>query len=207
MISFIRNKLNLRSFRKKWRKINKHNMTIPSSVFPIEKVKVGKMSYGILNVKTFGNQDEELSIGNFVSIAEDVRFILGGNHRIDTLSNYPIYSKYISNSPQHDALTKGPIIIEDDVWIGTNSIILSGLTISKGTIVAAGSVVTKSTFPYSIVGGNPAKLIRMRFNESIINSLLEFNFSLLNEVNIKSSMPLLYETLNENSLNTLMSIR
>ena len=60
------------------------------------------------------------------------------------------------------------VIIEDDVWIGYGSIIMSGVTIGKGSIVAAGSVVTKDVKPYSIVGGNPARLIKMRFNEEEI---------------------------------------
>jgi len=60
------------------------------------------------------------------------------------------------------------IIIEDDVWIGYGSIIMSGITIGKGSIIAAGSVVTKNVIPYSIVGGNPAKIIKMRFTEDEI---------------------------------------
>lgn len=92
MIKFIISKIQNKNFRSKWRLLNKHNFTVPTSIFPIDKVKVGKMSYGSLEVKSFGNKDEELIIGDYVSIAENVLFILGENHQINSVINYPLFS-------------------------------------------------------------------------------------------------------------------
>ncbi len=177
MIGLIRIKIKMYKFKKRWRKMNTHNRTVPGKEFPISSVKVGLGTYGVLNVETFGHNQEKLNIGNYVSIANNVSFVLGGNHPGRYISNYPYYSKMIELSPHLDALTKGPVNIEDEVWIGYGAIILSGLTIGKGSIIGAGSVVTKSTPPYSIFAGNPARFIRFRFDEEIIKGLLNLNLS------------------------------
>jgi len=179
MIHQILGKLKLFLFKKKWKRVNKHNFTNPRNVFPIQRVEVGKYSYGPLNVRTREAENEKLIIGSFVSIAEDVLFILGGNHNIETFSTYPF--KVMFRGDKQEAWSKGPIIVEDDVWIGARSLILSGVTIGKGAIVAAGSVITKNVPPYSIVGGNPAKIIRYRFEDNIIKELLEIDYSTINK--------------------------
>lgn len=90
--------------------------------------------------------------------------IRGGNHRIDLLGRYMDMIKNNEKRPEDDP----GVVIEDDVWIGTRAIILAGVTIGRGAVVAAGSVVTKSVPAYAIVGGNPAKIIRMRWSPSEI---------------------------------------
>lgn len=171
-------------FKKKWRKINSHNQIQPINYFPIEKVSVGNNSYGLLNISHFGNPNEKLLIGNYVSIADDVKFILGGNHQTDLITVFPIYSKTVLNDPLKDAKTKGLITIGDGVWIGSNSIILSGINIGEGSIIAAGSIVTKDVEPFSIVGGNPAKFIKFRISDNEKNIIKNFN---LNEILSKAS--------------------
>ncbi|MEY2793958.1 MAG: hypothetical protein RJA76_1950 [Bacteroidota bacterium] len=165
-----------RNFKKKWRELNPHNYTVAGDrIFPIENVQVGKYSYGELLVQSLYVQDKEkLKIGNFVSIAPGAWFILGNNHQTQTLTTYPIWSRFVAYNPM-DATSKGPIIVEDEVWIGTNALILSGVTIGKGAIVAAGAVVTKDVPAYSVVGGNPAKVIKYRFKEEIISILKDVN--------------------------------
>ncbi len=85
--------------------------------------------------------------------------IITGDHRIDIVGRYIMDVTDTSKLPENDL----PVVIEDDVWCGANVIILKGVTIGRGSVVAAGAVVTKSFPPYSIIGGVPAKLIKMRF--------------------------------------------
>lgn len=198
------NSLNNFKIKKKWRNLNKHNSTFIANsdnetYFPFGKVTVGKFSYGPLIVHHFGSINEKLVIGNYCSISHGVKFILGGNHSLNTFSTFPF--RYYYNQ-ECEAWSKGPIIVEDDVWIGTDSIILSGITLGKGSVVAAGSVVTKSSLPYSIIGGNPAKLIKMRFDEEMIRGLIGVDFEKIDEKKIpftllKLSMPLNKKLLTE----------
>lgn len=91
--------------------------------------------------------------------------IITGDHRIDIIGRHIIDVTVDEKLPENDL----PVIIEDGVWIGANVTILKGVTIGRGSVVAAGAVVTKSCLPYSIIGGVPAKLIKMRFTEEEIN--------------------------------------
>ena len=88
--------------------------------------------------------------------------IITGDHRIDVVGKYIMDSN--EKLPENDA----PVVIEDDVWIGANVTILKGVTIGRGSVVAAGAVVTKSCPPYSIIGGVPAKVLKMRFSAEAI---------------------------------------
>ena len=104
-----------------------------------------------------------IKIGDHVITAPEVMFITGG-HRFN------IVGKYIDEitDSMKESVDDLDIIIENDVWIGARAIILKGVTIGKGSVVAAGSVVTKNVEPYSVVGGVPAKLIKKRFTEEQI---------------------------------------
>ncbi|TVZ16939.1 CatB-related O-acetyltransferase [Maribacter sp. MAR_2009_72] len=206
MYNYLKFLFRKKKFRSKWRKINAHNQTIAKNIFPLEKVKVGKMSYGILDVNFFDHSSEQLIIGNFVSIADDVKFILGGNHQIYSLANYPLYSKLISLNPNIDAQTKGAIIVEDEVWIGTGVKILSGVRIKKGSIIAAGSVLTKDVPEYAIFGGNPARLIKYRFNEELRNNLKDVFLSDLELSTIINNIGEFYKTMDDKQLMKIKTI-
>jgi acetyltransferase-like isoleucine patch superfamily enzyme len=153
------------------------------------KLKIGRKSYGGLTIWNFGQDGESLTIGNFVSIADDVKFLLGGGHQYQGLSTFPFLTKYFATL---ESVTKGPIVVGDDVWIGYGATVLSGVTIGQGAIVAAGSIVTHDVAPYSIVGGNPAKLIKFRFEKEVIEKLCSFDFSLLSDDAILQSKSALY---------------
>lgn len=158
-----------------WRKNNKHNFTHAISHFKMDAVQVGRGTYGNLYVVSRDYQDVKLIIGNYCSIAGGVKFLLSGNHKYDIISTYP-YELLMLNDPKAGiAVAKGNIVVEDDVWIGENAIICSGVKIGQGAIVAAGAVVTKDVEPYAIVGGNPAKIIKFRFNENIREKLMKMN--------------------------------
>lgn len=178
-----------------WRNHNTHNDTSIEYMigYPCSDnvVKVGRYTYGKINLYSWGTQDEKLEIGDFCSIAKGVSFILGGMHNLDTLTTFPIKKK-IMEQIQEETFSKGPIIVEDDVWIGTNATILSGVVIGRGTVVAAGSVVTRSTEPYSIVGGVPARLIRYRFDEDIISKMDVLNFKKLDAQIMKENVNTFY---------------
>lgn len=187
----------------KWRKKNQHNFTTAKNIFPHEIVEVGVMTYGNLDVRTWGNKEEKLIIGSYVSIAQDVIFILGGNHRYDTLSTYPF--KVMVLGEKEEALTKGAIIVEDDVWIAVGVIVLSGVTIGKGAVIAAGSVVTKDIPPYAIVGGNPARVIKYRFEEELLIEANDFKLSKIDKEYIEENKKELYESLTKNTIDKLKS--
>ena len=170
----IRYKLQFRRCKKEWRKKNLHNETTPRTMFPIELVSVGEKTYGGLYVLSF-DKESKLKIANFCSIAPEVAFILSADHYINHFSTYPFKSKVFDQGDE--GVSKGDIIIEDDVWIGFRSTILSGVTIGQGAIVGAGSVVTKSVPPYAIVGGVPAKVISYRFETEIREEMKKIDFS------------------------------
>jgi acetyltransferase-like isoleucine patch superfamily enzyme len=152
-----------------WRQNNGHNETRIVRSFPLEKVSVGDFSYGPLDVYAFGNPAERLEIGRYVSIAEGVKFVLGGGHDITMPLSYPVRHKFMNE--YCEASTRGSIVIEDDVWIGFNVIILSGVTIGRGAVIGAGSIVTRDIPPYSVAVGNPCKVKRYRFSDELLRTL------------------------------------
>lgn len=130
------------------------------------------------NVKyLFDFTGDKLIIGKFCMIASGVEFIMNGaNHLVEGISSYPfaIFGGDWSNAMAGKTYpNRGNIVIGNDVWLGYQSTILSGVTVGHGAIVGAKSVVTSDVPPYAIVGGNPARIIRMRHDEATIKTLLE----------------------------------
>jgi len=121
---------------------------------------------------------DKLIIGKFCQIATGVKFIMnGGNHATNGLSTYPFkifghaWAEAELNPP-----VKGDTFIGNDVWIGNSVTIMPGITIGDGAIVASCSVVTKNVAPYTVVGGNPAQVIRSRFNEDVVQRLINLQW-------------------------------
>lgn len=147
--------------------------------FPID---VGRGSYGAPKLHwSKGDFDHTLRIGAFCSIAEDVSIFVGihGRHTIDYVSTYPlglIHGRARGKVPS--ATTKGNlgVRIGNDVWIGRGAMIMSGVTIGDGAVVAARAVVTKDVPAYSVVGGVPAKIVKPRFPASIVEKLLRLRW-------------------------------
>lgn len=152
--------------------------------------KIGEWTYG--SPKILFRGDANLIIGKFCSITEDTTIFLGGEHRIDWVTTYPfnILWKEAGSFYGHPH-TKGDVIIGNDVWIGKSATILSGVIIGDGAVIGANSVVAKDVKPYEVVAGNPARHIKFRFNEKIINDLLHIAWWDWPKSHIQKALPLL----------------
>jgi acetyltransferase-like isoleucine patch superfamily enzyme len=155
------------------------------------KYSIGEFTYGEPKVVSWGEKST-LKIGKFCSIADGVQIVLGGEHKIEWVTTYPFWVaiEEFYNHPAHSG-TKGDVVIGNDVWIGLNSMILSGVTIGDGAVIGAGTLVSADVEPYSIVVGNPQKLIRKRFDEKTIEQLLMIKWWDWDISRIKKNMPLL----------------
>ena len=187
-MSTLKDRLAFYRFKKRWRKRNPNNFTTVANFFPIQNVSIGNYSYGIIDFHAITNN--RLNIGNFCSIAENVTFLAGLDHPTNLVSTYPFKSYFMNGI---DAISKGDIIVDDDVWIGYGATILSGVHISQGAIIAAGAVVTKDVPPYAIVGGVPAKILKYRFSKEIIQELLKINYEHLNPQIILKNKKIMYQ--------------
>ena len=165
---------------------NYPNMVLLKNVIKSSNIEVGDYTYyddmedGLNFEKNvlyhFDFIGDKLKIGKFCAIASDVQFIMNGaNHKMSGISTFPfniLGGDWKKVTPTADQLPfKGDTVIGNDVWIGYKSTIMPGVNIGDGAIIAAHSVVTKDVEPYSIVGGNPAKIIRKRFSDSDIERL------------------------------------
>lgn len=123
---------------------------------------------------------DKLIIGKFCQIAAGVEFVMNGaNHQMNAVSTFPFYTLegWKMNPPaKSDMPFKGDTVIGNDVWIGQNATILPGVHIGDGAIIGANSIVGSDVEPYTIVVGNPAEVIRYRFDEDLAELLLKFKW-------------------------------
>ncbi len=173
----------------------------------------GKYSYGIYNITIHEwGEGAKLHVGSFCSIAENLTIILGGNHRTDWTTTFPFGTIFNEEFPlgringHGHPKPAGDVIIENDVWIGRDCTIMSGIRLGSGSVLAAKSVVVKDVEPYTIVGGNPAKVIRRRFPLPIIERLLEIKWWDREDLEINKIVPLLQMPPNEQILNRVEEI-
>lgn len=151
----------------------------------------------LFNWPQFG---DKLIIGKFCSIASGTKFIMGpANHRMNSISTYPFNvfgGAWEENTKPHleELPWKGDIVIGNDVWIGRESVIMPGVKIGNGAIVAAYSVVTKNIAPYTVVGGNPAKHIKNRFDDELIKLLQELCWWDFEPEKLVSFLPILCDS-------------
>lgn len=154
---------------------------------------IGEWSYGRPRVIGW-NATESLSVGRYCSIAADVLILLGGEHRSDWVTTYPFHDLWPDASAvPRQARSKGPVRIGNDVWIAQRAVILSGVTVGDGAIVGAAAVVARDVPPYAIVAGNPARLVRTRFDSEIIYKLLRVQWWNWPREQVVQALPLLHE--------------
>ncbi|HIY77806.1 MAG TPA: CatB-related O-acetyltransferase [Candidatus Borkfalkia excrementavium] len=151
----------------------------------------------LFNYPVFG---DKLIIGKFCQIASGTQFIMGAaNHRLSSATTYPfniIGGVWADVAPAHLSQLphKGDTVIGNDVWLGRNCVVMLGVKIGDGAIVAAHSVVTRNVEPYCVAGGNPARFIKKRFDEELISLLLEFRWWDLPPEQLTEVLPLLCDS-------------
>ena len=152
-----------------------------------------------VNIISWSN-DYKVKLGKYNSIGRDCNFFLHANHRPDWITT----SSQLLGLVTHEIASlhmnmghpscKGDIIVENDVWIGATSTIMSGIKISNGAVIAAGSTVTKDVPPYAIVAGNPGKIVKYRFTEEQIKDLLNIAWWDWTENKIKEECMILWSS-------------
>lgn len=154
-----------------------------------------RYTYGLENIKVRDwGEGADVKVGSFCSIADNVTIFIGGNHRTDWVTTYPfghIHKDVFDHHGKGHPATKGDVVIGNDVWIGSGSTILSGVKIGDGAVIAANSVVVKDIPAYAIAGGNPAKVLKMRFSRKQIDKLLQNPWWELSDSRINDLIPLL----------------
>lgn len=134
---------------------------------------LGEHSYGNPGITVFPGDTAKIQIGRYCSLADGAEFFVGGNHRPDWVTTYPMRAMLGLPGALRDGhpASKGDILVGNDVWVGADSRILSGVEIGNGAVIGLGSVVVTDVRPYAIVVGNPAREVRRRFSDPIVDAL------------------------------------
>lgn len=155
---------------------------------PQGSIQIGKHTFRHPFILSW-RRNEKLVIGNFCMIAPRVIILLGGEHETTRVTCYPLKQRLQGiTDDSADRTSKGPVTIGNDVWIGTRVVILSGVTVGDGAIIAAGSVVTHDVPPYAIVAGTPAEIVKYRFSEQQTAKLLDIAWWNWSDQKIKENM-------------------
>lgn len=165
--------------------------TTPSLQEQFPQYEIGRHTYGLLGVRDDGG-GSTLSIGAFSSIAEGVTVFTGGEHRPDWVTTYPF--NVLWRSARHHTghpRSKGDVRIGNDVWLGAECLVLSGVTIGDGAVVGARAVVRHDVPPYAVVVGSPARVVKKRFDDAQIEALLRIEWWNWPDSQIERAMPYL----------------
>lgn len=186
------------------RQINALHAIAEGNTSLASNVTIGRHTYGIKPqtiISPKSTNSPHVKIGNFCSIAPGVVILANADHRKNLPSTYPFRTLLFRTQKERkasgylnwDVVSRGPIEIGHDVWVGQNAIILSGVSIGTGAVIGAGAVVTKDIPPYAIAVGSPARVISFRFHSNIIENLLESRWWELSDEKLMSLEHYLYE--------------
>ncbi len=156
-------------------------------------LRIGRHTYGTPIIDSYPGSEKGITIGAFCSISRDVVMITGGIHPTHWVSTFPFRVHWHMAGAYEDGMpsSKGDIVVGSDVWIGTEAMIHSGVTIGDGAVVAARSVVTRDVPPYAVVAGVPAKVVRFRFEDKVIQSLLRIRWWDWDDEAVREAVPYL----------------
>ena len=185
---------------------------LPASVLGDRERKItipyGRHTYGpqpqVIGVLPWVRRlSEGTRIGNYCSIGPGVRFLFLGKHNLEWVTTYPFQAFYErwkvdaeefrGGDPDMSHVVPDPIIVGSDVWIASNASIKQGVRIGDGAVIAMESLVTKDVPPYAIVGGNPARLIRFRFDRDLVDELLAISWWNWEDEDVRRVVPYLVD--------------
>jgi acetyltransferase-like isoleucine patch superfamily enzyme len=140
-----------------------------------DDVELGAFSYfnSTPRIHRYPNTDgQRVRIGKFCSLGKDVEFLLGGDHRTEWVTTFPLLEAFTDEGHRRTMKSRGEIRIGHDVWVGRGAFFRSGVTVGTGAVIGSRAVVTQDVRPYAIVAGNPAREVRRRFDDETVARLL-----------------------------------
>lgn len=161
----------VRSLRVRFAKLRGKEPPLNYTARVLPQYQVGRGTYGSPRILDYPN-NASLQIGAFTSIAAEVSIFLGGNHHPEWVSTFPFGAMWREHEHPEQPCSRGDVVIGNDVWIGRGAMIMSGVTIGDGAVVGAAALVARDVPPYTIVAGNPARVVRQRFAPEIVEKLL-----------------------------------
>lgn len=204
MIKRVLSRLSAWKRKREFKRNNAHNQTWLVGARDISCITVGNMTWGgiqVLDYMPAGSKDCQIHIGSYCSIAGDVKFMRGGEHRIDRLSTF-LFKNCFSLGDGENLKNSADILVGDDVWIGYGALILPGAKIGQGAVIGAGSVVRGTVPPYGVYVGD--KVVKYRFEQDVIDALMKLDYGKLTPHMIRRELPCFYSKVDTDLVNRLL---
>lgn len=204
MIRRVLSRLSAWRRKREFKRNNTHNQTWLVTARDIFCITIGNMTWGGIQVLDYlpsDSQECQIKIGSYCSIAGDVKFMRGGEHRIDRVSTF-LYKNCFSLGDGENLKKSADILVGDDVWIGYGALILPGANIGQGAVIGAGSVVRGVVPPYGVYVGD--KVIKYRFERPLIEELLKLDYGKLTPEMIREQLSFFYTKVDSSVVNALL---
>lgn len=190
--------------KREYKRQNAHNQTWLVAARDISCIRVGNMTWGGIHVLDYLPPDSrecQIRIGSYCSIAGEVKFMRGGEHRTDRISTF-LFKNCFSLGEGENLKKSADILVGDDVWIGYGALILPGADIGQGAVIGAGSVVRGKVPPYGIYVGD--KLVKYRFEKPLIEELMKLDYGKLTPETVAEQLPCFYTEVDSAVLQKLL---